>query len=822
MEDEFKQNELSAEDLAILKAFDEMELEGWEVERSEQDISARPLTDEEMGTEFIAPEEMLTIFAGEADEDIATIRQVLQQMKPGDHLDSASLQVIQRTAHKLKGTTGAMGCASMATIAHHIEELVKLISSGVIVPFVGLRGLIQTVRALETTLNSLVTYGEESSDPLTELEAEYKTLNIEIAHGLETKQTLSSDVEAEQAAEPPVHVSLKAIVEASPISKTLQESHAATHVVRIDVERFEQLILHTEHLAELSSPLEIAQAEVEKALQELHAAQTRLRHLEILVSAQLVAKNSAATIENRDDERPTSSLVARILDESRQRTGQHYQRKSKAQPRPVNRTDSLQWDELEIDRFTENDVLAHSLGEAIADVATASAQLRAAFAQLSRIMQQHIDKAATVRNDALLLGLAPFSTLVPRIERAVMMSALAQQHRVLFETEGEMTEIDQEMLEELKLPLLQLVRTCTAYGSHTTAETGVEENRNALERIWLHVHTVDNEVSIEVGFSMTVGGGALDEIQEAVQRLHGTIMARRNRLGGISFHLHLPRSQGAIQGFLVCVGGHRVVVPFTQVQRIAHNRKNLAESLYTLNDLLGFPVEQAPPVRATTRVAPTMDVRVNERPVLILHTPEDPLAVEVDAILGETRLVTKPLAPYLRREGIVGTAIDGMGDILLIVDLPKLIERFELLETTVKVAAVGKEGRHMPSIAQKQPSILVADDSVYIRQSLHQTLSYAGYKVSEADDGMKTLERMLDDPPDALLLDIEMPNLNGYDVLSMMRVHPELARVKTIMLTSRTSEKHRAKAHELGAFAYLTKPCPQDVLLETIQSLLKN
>jgi chemosensory pili system protein ChpA (sensor histidine kinase/response regulator) len=80
---------------------------------------------------------------------------------------------------------------------------------------------------------------------------------------------------------------------------------------------------------------------------------------------------------------------------------------------------------------------------------------------------------------------------------------------------------------------------------------------------------------------------------------------------------------------------------------------------------------------------------------------------------------------------------------------------------------------------------------------------------------------MLDHAPDALLLDIEMPNLNGYDVLSMMRVHPELAQVKTIILTSRTSEKHQARALELGALAYLTKPCPQDVLLETIQSLLK-
>jgi len=72
------------------------------------------------------------------------------------------------------------------------------------------------------------------------------------------------------------------------------------------------------------------------------------------------------------------------------------------------------------------------------------------------------------------------------------------------------------------------------------------------------------------------------------------------------------------------------------------------------------------------------------------------------------------------------------------------------------------------------------------------------------------------------LLDIEMPNLNGYDLLSIIRAHPELAQVKIVMLTSRSSEKHQSRAQDLGAHAYLTKPCPQDTLLETIQSLLTN
>jgi CheY-like chemotaxis protein len=196
------------------------------------------------------------------------------------------------------------------------------------------------------------------------------------------------------------------------------------------------------------------------------------------------------------------------------------------------------------------------------------------------------------------------------------------------------------------------------------------------------------------------------------------------------------------------------------------------------------------------------------------------MAVQVDDILGEVKLLVKPLAPHLQRPGIAGVVIDAMGNILLVVDLPGLINHYEMQESTIKIAAIRKSGKQAQYPTQRRQSILIADDSVYIRKSLRQTLTYAGYQVREADDGMKTLERLLDDPPHALLLDIEMPNLSGYDVLSMMRVHPELARVKTIMLTSRSSEKHQERARELGAQAFLTKPCPQDLLLETLRSLL--
>jgi chemosensory pili system protein ChpA (sensor histidine kinase/response regulator) len=806
MNDTFNPDELSAEDLAILQAFDEMDMGSWEGEGAQKDTSTQAPGEEEASENFLTPEEMLALFVGEADEDITTIRRTLQQLEPDDHLDAAHLQVIRRAAHKLKGTSGVIGCTAMSTIARYLEDLVKQIINGTIVPFIGLNALVQTAHALEKTLISFVTNGEESSSLLAELETEYKALNIDIAAGSATKPGYAQHVEEEQAKESPARVPFKSVEEASPVLKPAQE-HQPAPFVRVDVHRFEQLVQHSERLAELSNPLENAQAEVEKALQELHVAEARLQYMEGLLATQLATKRfDAMAAQSASDERPTSSLVARILDESAQRTGKLYQHKSKAQP--PNPADSLEWDDLEIDRFTESDFLVQSLSEAVADVTTASSQLRTAIARLNCITRQHIDQATNVRNDTLLLRLAPISTLLAGIEHAVMTSPLAQQQRVLFEVEGAATEIDQDILEELKHPLLQLVHTCTAHRSTAPEEVDGEESGNTVSRTWLHARAIGNEVTIEVGFSMVVGGGAMDEVQEAIRRLNGMIVARRNSLGGISFHLRLPRSQGALQGFLVKTGSHHAVVPFSQVQRIDDGKQALPEHLYTLHSLLGLPAEHS----AVEGV----------RPVLILATEAHPMAVQVDDILGEVKLVVKPLAPHLRRPGIAGVVIDATGNILLVVDLPGLINHYEMQESTIKIAAIRKSDKQVQYPAQTRQSILIADDSVYIRKSLRQTLAYAGYQVREADDGMKTLESLLDNPPHALLLDIEMPNLSGYDVLSMMRVHPELARVKTIMLTSRSSEKHQEKARELGAQVFLTKPCPQDLLLETLRSLLKS
>jgi len=434
----------------------------------------------------------------------------------------------------------------------------------------------------------------------------------------------------------------------------------------VDGHHLEQLVLHVEQLAQQAASLEHAQAQVETAQQELHIAKVRLQHLETLLSTLLPTPQTAGTLMG--NEPAMSSLVAQILREVVQRTGHVLRRKNKHSPLVRPQGTTLYWDELEVDPYREDGLLAQSLSEAIADVALASSRLSMALAHLSRILQKHIAQNALVRTDALLLQPA---------------------------------------------------------------------------------------------------------------------------------HEHI-----AVRGLLVRVGNQRVVVPFVQVHSISYEQNEGYKSLYMLNILLGFPRE--------TSTAESL------RPVLLLHLKS--IAIGVDEVLGEVELVMKPLAAHLQRPGIVGTAIDNMGNVLLVLDVPELVMQREAPHRILEEQ--GTRGER--TVGQPRPCVLIADDSLSMRQSLLQILTHAGYNVLEAQDGKEALAQLYTHLIDVLLLDIEMPNLNGYDLLAIIHATPQFAQLKVAMVTSRSSEKHQRQAHELGAHAYLTKPCPHELLLDTLQSLLAN
>jgi len=340
-------------------------------------------------------------------------------------------------------------------------------------------------------------------------------------------------------------------------------------------------------------------------------------------------------------------------------------------------------------------------------------------------------------------------------------------------------------------PRFQLAKSETAQGIVRWDELEIEASTDEQ----LLVRSLGEAISDVVTASSRLRL-ALAQLYQALQRQGAQMTMVRNDA------LRLPHAYEAVQGLLVGVGsdGQRVVVPFSQLRRIDYKVDEKHNPLYTLNALLGIP-ERSTPIE-------------NTRPVLIVEG--DGAAVQVDEILGEVEVMLKPLATYLQRPGILGTAADGLDRVLLLVDLPVLLRHADLVKQTPELEVLAREG----NVSQKRWTVLIADDSVYIRQSVLQVLTHAGYEVLEVRDGVEALERLLSSSIDVLLLDIEMPNLNGYELLNIIRANSQFAQLKVIMLTSRSSERHRYHAQQLGAHAYLTKPCPQDTLLATIQSVL--
>jgi chemosensory pili system protein ChpA (sensor histidine kinase/response regulator) len=400
--------------------------------------------------------------------------------------------------------------------------------------------------------------------------------------------------------------------------------------------------------------------------------------------------------------------------------------------------------------------------------------------------------------------------------------------RVQFESSGASIELSQDILEALTEPLLEFVQMNVAESLYFAKKSA--QNTEQQIRVWISAHTIGNELTIELGFSQLASAGAMIALQEISHHLYGSASLQERSGEGMILQLRLPRSQRMIQGLLVRAGRQHVVVPISQVRRIQYQKQGMVKThskvkdsqnislvdtheIVQLNELLGFMPDNN-----------VLEERMIQT-ALILELDSPQIAVEVDAVVEEVTLVIKPLAAHLCRPGLTSAAFDGNGNTLLVVNLPEVIRLKGIRQYVEEIAGeANTASRH--DILTPQPTtrlrhkILIADDSVYIRQSITATLNHEGYDVKEAVDGLQTLDQLSRESPDLLLLDIEMPNLNGYDVLNMIRTRQEFSGLKVVMLTSRSSEKHKQRARDLGAHAYLIKPCPQDLLLETIKTLI--
>ena len=364
------------------------------------------------------------------------------------------------------------------------------------------------------------------------------------------------------------------------------------------------------------------------------------------------------------------------------------------------------------------------------------------------------------------------------------------------------------------------------------------------------------EVLFEPGFStasqvsqLSGRGVGLDVVRDQLRSLKGSVTITSEPGEGTVFTLRIPLTL-SIAKLLICfVGSNVFAVPSDSIaellipqpeqvklsggKRFLHWQGQILPA-YRLSQLLNYacPLPEAPPSQALTAV-PTPDDWAS--PMLLLEQDDRMIALEIDRLVTEQELVIKPFGAALTPPSyIYGCTIWGDGCLIPVFDAAGLLNAFfgetksesgAVAMPSLPVADLCEEGSgSIPTAvpaAISVPTVLVVDDSITVRQTLVLTLQKADYKVLQARDGREGINQLQKNPNIQLVIsDVEMPNMNGFEFLSHRRTDPQISKIPVVMLTSRSSEKHRQLAMHLGAKHYFTKPYIEQEFLAAIKNIL--
>ena len=328
------------------------------------------------------------------------------------------------------------------------------------------------------------------------------------------------------------------------------------------------------------------------------------------------------------------------------------------------------------------------------------------------------------------------------------------------------------------------------------------------------------EMIFQAGFSTAAEvtqvsgrGVGMDVVRNEIATLGGRIEVESEKGRGTTFTIYLPLTLAVTQVVLVSAGENQFALPSSMVEQVQELKPAKLAEIYQAGrvEWLGntYPLHYLPRLLGDMEATPEAK---HYSSVILLRSGTHRAAVHVDALQGNREVVVKNIGPQLARvSGISGATVLGNGEIMLIINPVQLVHR----ETPH--AAAGQ-----PALTLKQeelvtaPVIMVVDDSLTVRKITGRLLSKEGYQVVTAKDGVDALQQLQEYRPAVMLVDIEMPRMDGFELTKNVRGDAATAGIPIIMITSRTAEKHRNYARELGVNVYLGKPYQEEELLSHI------
>jgi chemosensory pili system protein ChpA (sensor histidine kinase/response regulator) len=531
---------------------------------------------------------------------------------------------------------------------------------------------------------------------------------------------------------------------------------------------------------------------------------------------------------------------------------------------------SREFDPLEMDRFTRFQELTRMMAESVNDVATVQRGLQRTLQSTEDELAAQARLTRDMQDDLLRTRMVEFEGLAERLYRVVRQAAKETGKLVRLDIVGGSIEVDRGVLDRMTGSLEHLLRNSVTHGIESS-EIRLAAGKEAIGTVTLVVTHEGNEVSVEMrddgaglnlprirdkgialglieagaqpsadelagliflpGFStaevvtgLAGRGVGMDVVRSEVAAMGGRIETATAAGQGTSFKLVLPLTTAVTQVVMLKAGELTLAVPSTLVELVrrapaAEIEKSYQTGQFMVGDRslpffwLGALVQASPRGTATTRT----------QPVTIIRSAAQRIVLHVDDVLGNQEVVVKNLGPQLSRlPGLAGMTLLPSGKPALIynpVALAALFGDAARLYTRSggeQAAAQAQQSAADAGAVPLAPLVMVVDDSLTVRRVTQRLLAREGYRVLLAKDGLDALERLADELPALVLTDIEMPRMDGFDLVRNMRADPRLAGLPVIMITSRIAQKHRDYAAELGVDHYLGKPYSEEDLLGLI------
>ena len=751
--------------------------------------------------------ELLEAFTEEFAELLESSGDAIKRWQQ-NHDDHDALQQLQRVLHTIKGGARLTALTPIAEISHQMESL--------------LSSVVEQQQAPNEDFFSLL---QQSQDRLAEIQE--RLVNNE---SIPVSQDILTSIAQHTGHVVAPTISSLSVVEEIAVKET--KASGGEHIrVRADLLDFltnftGEVNISRDRVGQQNSAILLQLTEMESTVSRL---QDQLRNLEIETETQILFRYEDQTQDKTD------------------------------------------FDPLEFDRFSMIQQLSRSLTESVSDMHEITQSIDNIVHDSDAILLQQSRLSADLEQGLMNTRLLPFTGLVPRFERIIRQVNSELEKQTELTVHGAERELDRTILDRIVAPLEHLIRNAVAHGIESpTARQDL--GKNEVGQLTLTITREGSEVLLSLtddgqginvekvkqkainqklinpdnipsdeeliqliltsGFSTSDGvsqisgrGVGMDVVSNEIRALKGRLSIQSISGKGTTFNIRLPLTLSIMQSLMVSCNDKPYAIPMSAVH--AGTRASVTEIQALLSTEGETRYEFHGEYYRFFSLAQLLDLPLTlpedpkvQLPILLFRYGDMQIALLVDAVNSNREIVLKSVGEQLSHiDSINGATILGDGQVVFILDIPTLVQTAESGHTDVTNLELLNP---VPADAELHttPIAMVVDDSITMRKVSGNLLKRHGFEVVTARDGIDAIAQLNEQTPDIILLDVEMPRMDGFEFATLVRNIEQYQHLPIIMITSRTGDKHRTRALNIGVNAYLGKPYQELELVETMQNLL--